>query len=154
MGLFSKSLALIGLFTCLPIGLSGCQPAAIEGEGLEIGGSVQLLTAAQGELAERAMRRLQPHGRTALPYLEAALHHAPPAGRRHLVIAIRRIGLAESAPLLGQVAAFDEDPDTVREAWGTLSVWAGERVPRGAWARAALRKVDEIRGMEVLLFDP
>lgn len=142
--------------------LSSCNVAAPEQAlGIEIGGLVQLLASSQGELADKALRGLIERnlGRSALPYLETALHRAPPAGRRNLVVAMRRLGLAEAAPLLGHVAAFDEDEATAREACRTLSLWASDRgkyapFERGQAARSALGKVDEIRGMRILLLDP
>jgi len=131
---------------CFLLG-AGCD-APGQGQGVEIGSAVQLLSSARGDLAEQALRRLLLHGRDALPYFEAALHGATPAGRRNLVIGLRRIGLSESAPLLGHIAAFDADRATAREAWQTLNLWASERSERGLAARTALRKVDEVRGTE------
>ncbi len=154
-GLWAARLYLgMGFLLCV-LGLGpGCQPGTVEAEGLEIGSAVQLLTTTEGDLAEQALKRLVRHGRTALPYLEAALHHASPSGRRHAAMAMRSLGLAETAPLLGHMAAFDEDLYTAGEAWRTLSLWSSERGPRGVSARAALRKVDEVRGMGALLLDP
>lgn len=141
----------------------GCD-AAIDSRGAEIGSAVQLLGTARGELAEQSLRKLEelsgedsapgpagPSGpgrsRVALPYLEAALHSANPLGRRNMVIALRRLGLAESAPLLGHIAAFDSDESTRHEAWQTLSLWAAVRKgERAGAASAAMRKVDEVRG--------
>lgn len=146
-------------------GLAGCD-VALDSSGPEIGSAVQLLTTSRGELAEQALRRIEElsgtlgsnsgsgraRSRVALPYLEAALHRADPVGRRNLVIALRRLGLAESTPLLGHIAAFDSDSATAREAWQTLSLWATATATktghseRAAAASAALRKVDEVRG--------
>lgn len=145
--------------------LTGCD-VALDSSGPEIGSAVQLLTTSRGELAEQALRRIEElsgtleggaakeraRSRVALPYLEAALHRAEPVGRRNLVIALRRLGLAESTPLLGHIAAFDSDSATAREAWQTLSLWATASATktgqseRAAAASAALRKVDEVRG--------
>jgi hypothetical protein len=130
--------------------VSSCDSSAA---GLEIGGAVQLLATTRGELSEQALRRLSPYGRQALPYLEAALHTASPAGRRNLAIALRRLGLPETASLLGHIAAFDGDLATAKEAWKTLSLWASERSQRAVAAAAAMRKVDEVRGASVLLLD-
>lgn len=135
-------------------GLCGCE-AETSRQGLEIGGAVQLLAESQGELAEQVHRRLAGYGRSALPYLEAALHgtNTTPAGRRNLVIALSRLELAESAPLLAHIAAFDSNLTTAKEAWRTLGRWAYQPGLRGRAARVALRKVDEVRGNSVLLLD-
>jgi hypothetical protein len=122
--------------------------------GLEIGSAVQLLSTTRGELAEQALRRLLPHGRAVLPYVEASLHTARAVGRKNLIVALRRLGLAESVPLLGHIAAYDEDLVAAGEALRTLELWSSERRPRGAAARQVLRKVDEVRGFGTLLLDP
>ena len=122
--------------------------------GIEIGGAVQLLATTQGDLAEQQLRRLLPHGRAALPYLEAAIHTANANGRKNLVMGLRRLGLAESAPLLGHIAAYDENLGPAREAFSTLGLWASEAGPRGEAAKKVLPKVDEVRGAGALLLDP
>lgn len=134
----------------------GCKEAADESHehGLEIGSQVQLLSTTRGELAEQSIRRLLPHGRAVLPYLEASLHTAKATGRKNLVVTLRRLGLAESVPLLGHIAAYDEDRVAAREAWQTLELWASERTARGESARKVLHKVDEVRGTGALLLDP
>ncbi len=114
----------------------------------EMRGAVQLLTDEQGELASRAADQLKPHGARALTYIETALHTAPPVGRRNLVMAMRRIGAAEAAPLMGHLAAYDEDAGVRLEARWTLKQWMAAGGLRGEAARAALRKADEVRGME------
>ncbi len=110
--------------------------------------AVELLAAERGEVAERAYGRIGPRGRTALPYLEAALHRVAAPGRRNIVIALRRLALPESTSLLGHLAAFDADPQVRAEAYHTLEAWAaaqpGTRTPSIA-ARAILQRVDEIR---------
>jgi hypothetical protein len=134
----------------------GCKDAADESHehGLEIGSQVQLLSTTRGELAEQSLRRILPHGRAALPYLEASMHTAKALGRKNIIMALRRLGLAESVPLLGHIAAYDEERAAAREAWQTLELWASERSPRGESARQVLRKVDEVRGTGALLLDP
>lgn len=122
--------------------------------GLEIGSQVQLLATTRGELAEQSIRRLLPHGRAVLPYLEASLHTAKATGRKNLIVMLRRLGLAESVPLLGHVAAYDEDRVAASEAWHTLALWSSERTTRGDAARQVLHKVDEVRGAGALLLDP
>lgn len=145
------------LFGAFGLDAAGCRDAAeadSHEHGLEIGSAVQLLSTTQGELAEQSLRRLLPHGRAALPYLEAALHTAKGVGRKNLVVALRRLGLSESVPLLGHLAAYDEDRIVAREAWQTLELWSSERSPRGDSARQVLHKVDEVRGTGALLLDP
>lgn len=146
---------MIPLVSCLVFG--ACR-ATVDEKTLEIGGAVQLLAATKsdlsGPLASDAFVRIEKGGSSALPYLEAALHTATPSGRRHLVAAIARLGLADSAPLLGHIAAFDDDKATAHAAFRTLSLWKSERSRRALLAAAALRKVDEVRGSEALLLDP
>lgn len=147
------AVVLIGLFAII----SACRdddPDKAYDHGLEIGSAVQLLATTQGELAEQALRRLLPFGRAALPYLEAALHTTQPKGRKRIVMALRRLGLAESAPLLGHIAAYDEDLPTARDAAQALRIWSSEKSPRGDAALKVLHKIDEVRGMEALLLDP
>ena len=124
--------------------LAGCDEPATN-----LRSAVELLAAERGEVAERAYQRIEPHGRAALPYLEAALHRVAAPGRRNIVIALRRLALPESTALLGHLAAFDADPQVRAESYRTLEVWAaappGPRSP-AAGARAALHKIDELRG--------
>jgi hypothetical protein len=153
------AIALFPLVLAGSLAVSGCEDLdrdAAYDHGLEIGSAVQLVATTQGELAEQAMRRLLPFGRAVLPYLEAALHTATPIGRKRIVMALRRLGLAEAAPLLAHIGAYDEDQTAAREAVRTLSLWASERHDsrRGAAARQVLHKVDEVRGMGALLLDP
>lgn len=126
---------------CLLLG--GCdEPTA------DLRSAVELLAAERGEVAERAYQRIEPRGRTALPYLEAALHRVAAPGRRNIVIALRRLALSESTSLLGHLAAFDTDPQVRAEAYHTLESWAaaqpGAHAPSRA-ARVILQRVDEIR---------
>jgi hypothetical protein len=110
--------------------------------------SVQLAASEEGELADKAAATLSARGKDALPEIEMALHTAPPAGRRNLVVALRRTQAAEAVPLLGHLAAFDEDPAVRLEARWTLKLWSAAGGPREKAAREALRKVDEARGTE------
>ena len=112
----------------------------------ELGAIVQNVSTAEGTAVERALANLVQGGAATLPLIEAGMPRATPAGRHNLVVAIRRLGLAESAPLLGQIAAYDADGRVAREAWETLGRWAAARDLRGDAARRALIKVDEIRG--------
>jgi hypothetical protein len=100
--------------------------------------SVELLVTSSGEVQEGALRTLLSHGRTALPPLEAVLHRTEPRARRAAVMALRRLGLDETAPLLGHVAQFDSDRTVRREARTVLERWAAEKGPRGDLAQNAL----------------
>jgi hypothetical protein len=75
---------------------------------------------------------------------------ASPAGRKNLILALRRIGDVEAVPLLRQVALYDVAADVRREAGWTLRQWAagpaGEE--RADKARAAVRALDEASGSE------
>lgn len=100
--------------------------------------SVELLVTSSGEVQEGALRTLLSHGRAALPPLEAVLHRTEPRARRAAVMALRRLGLDETAPLLGHVAQFDTDPSIRKEARTVLEHWAAEKSPRGTAAQRAL----------------
>ena len=132
----------LGLSTGLLLGLLlGCTEPTTD-----LRSAVELLASARGELAERALERIERHGRTALPYLEAALHRVPPPGRRNIVTALRRLALPESAALLGHIAAFDSEPVVRTEAYRTLEAWAsGPPSPRQAAAHSAIQQADEVR---------
>ena len=127
------------------LGLVGCdEPTS------DLRSAVALLAAENGEVAERAWERVEHHRRVALPYLEAALHQVAPAGRRNIIVALRRLALPESAALVGHVAAFDTDAQVRTEAYRTLESWASTtrqpgRPEVGPAARSALRQVDEVR---------
>ncbi len=129
----------------LALGLLGlcaaCEPADVD-----LRSTVQLLTAEQGDVAQRALAQLLPYGQGALPYLESALHNAAPGGRRNVVMALRRLDDASAAALLGHVASFDADAVVRAEARAVLGEWAVRPSAHGRRARAALRKVDEVRG--------
>src|SRR5579871_2037403 len=88
--------AFIALAALLGLGPFGCNEPTTD-----LRSAVELLCAEQGEVAERAQTRIERHGPSALPYLESALHRAPAPGRRNIVIALRRLALPASAPLLG-----------------------------------------------------
>lgn len=117
----------------------------------ELATAVQAVASAEGAALERTLDALLSQGPATLPYLEAGLHRSAASERFNLVVALRRLGLTESVPLLAQVASFDRDLRVAREAWETLSVWSAAQTPRGHAALHALRKVDEQRGD---LFDP
>jgi HEAT repeat protein len=105
---------------------------------VDLKASVELLVTSSGEVQEQALRTLLSHGRTALPPLEALLHRAEPRARRSALLALRRLGLAETAPLLAHVAQFDSDLSIRREARTVLERWAAEKSPRGEAAQQAL----------------
>jgi len=105
---------------------------------VDLKASVELLVTSSGEVQEQALRTLVSHGRTALPPLEALLHRTEPRARRSALLALRRLGLAETAPLLAHVAQFDSDPSIRREARTVLERWSAEKGPRGEAATQAL----------------
>jgi hypothetical protein len=119
------------------LGLVGCSTPTTE-----LRSAVELLGSEQGEVAARAQERIERYGRSALPYLEAALHRAAPPGRRNVVLTLRRLALPETAALLGHLAAFDSEPIVRSEAYHTLEDWAAQRWPEAGYA---LRLVDEAR---------
>lgn len=125
---------------------AGCDP-----HRPELATAVQAVASAEGAALERTLDALLSQGAATLPYIEAGLHRSAASERFNLVVALRRLGLTESVPLLAQVASFDRDLRVAREAWETLSVWSAAQTPRGHAALHALRKVDEQRGD---LFDP
>jgi hypothetical protein len=130
-----------------PLGLlSGC-----DGHRPELANAVQAVASAEGAAFERTLVALLAQGPATLPFIEAGLHRSAASERFNLIVALRRLGLVESVPLLAQVASFDRDLRVAREAWETLSVWSAATTPRGQAARQALRKVDEQRGD---LFEP
>lgn len=124
---------------------------ACDGHRPELANAVQAVASAEGAAVERTLVALVAQGSATLPFIEAGLHRRAANERFNLIVALRRLGLVESVPLLGQVASFDRDLRVAREAWETLSVWSSSATPRGQAARQALRKVDEQRGD---LFDP
>jgi hypothetical protein len=124
---------------------AGCTP-----DDGDLRAQVQLVANEKGEVAQRAMGRIarSPLRAQALLHIEAALHTAPPAGRRNLVTCLRRLPEhgREAAPLLGHLAAFDDDPLVREEARFTLTLWQAQGGPRGRAAAAALVKADEVQG--------
>ena len=105
---------------------------------VDLKASIELLVTTHGEVQEQALRTLASHGRAALPSLEAVLHRTEPSARRSAVMAMRRLGFAETVPLLGHVAQFDSDRTVRREARTVLERWAAEKGPRGESAKNAL----------------
>lgn len=105
---------------------------------VDLKASIELLVTTKGEVEEQALRTLAAHGRAALPSLEAVLHRTDPSARRAAVMALRRLGFAETVPLLGHVAQFDADRTVRREARTVLERWAALRGPRGESAQTAL----------------
>ena len=111
-------------------------------------GDVKIVTAHEGEVMQAAVRRLERHGRAALPPIEAALHTADEAGRKNLIYALRQIGEAEAIPLLGHIALHDTSEGVRREALWTLEKWAAGSDERATRARAAVREIQEQQGRE------
>ncbi len=104
---------------------------------------VTVIATQDGAAAADATERLVGYGRRGLVVLEAALHTAPPAGRRRLVRAIRRLGDEDGAPLLGHLVRFDEAEEVRAEARATLEAWVADRgrPARSAAAEKALAVV-------------
>jgi len=112
----------------------------------DLRGSVQILCTERGEVAERAFHTIAPYGRKALPMLEAALHRGTGPGRHNVVMALQRLQLAESAALLGHVAAFDTEAAVRVAAYHTLETWAASPNPKlSTLARSSLEKADAAR---------
>jgi hypothetical protein len=116
----------------------------------DIRANVTLLCNHEGVLATAAADRLERYGKRAIPTIEAAMHTATPVGRKNLILALRRIGDADSVALLGHIAVFDGSPDVRREATWTLKTWAADskQPARADKAKAALRQADETRHAE------
>ncbi|HPH27956.1 MAG TPA: hypothetical protein PLA87_14015 [Pseudomonadota bacterium] len=78
--------------------------------------------------------------------LEAALHRGTGPGRHNVVMALQRLQLAESAALLGHVAAFDTEAAVRVDAYHTLETWAASPNPKlSTLARSSLEKADAAR---------
>jgi hypothetical protein len=116
----------------------------------DIRANVRLLCNHEGALATAAAEHLTRVGRRAIPTIEAAMHTASEPGRKNLILALRKIGDAEAAPLLGHVAVHDGSAAVKREAEWTLKQWAADdkQPQRAARAKQALRAVEEARGVE------
>ena len=95
--------------------------------------------------SEAASARLIAAGRAAIPAIETAFHTARIEGRLDLVVALRRIGDAESVPLLLHHARLDEDERVRKEAEFTLRGWSQGQGDRADRARRALRALEESR---------
>jgi HEAT repeat protein len=116
----------------------------------DIRAHVTLAVHHEGKEALAAIEHVSRHGRRAIPTVEAALHTAPPAGRKNLILALRKIADPECVPLLRQVALHDPAPDVRREAEWTLRQWAAgaSGAPLTEAARSAVRALDEAKGSE------
>lgn len=116
----------------------------------DIRANVTLLCNHEGALATAAADHLARYGRRAIPTIEAAMHTASTAGRKNLILALRKVGDAEAVPLLGHIAVYDGAEDVRREAEWTLRKWAsdGAAPDRAARAKQAVRTIEEARGVE------
>lgn len=133
----ARALLLLGLGLWLP---------ACDAARPELAATVQRVASAEGAALDRALASLLAAGPATLPFIEAALHRGPESERFNLIVALRRLALVESVPLLSHLASFDHEPRVAREAWETLMVWSSARTPLGAAARQGLHKIDELRG--------
>lgn len=106
---------------------------------------VQRLALAEGDDVRAQVERVGERGRPAIPSIEAVMHTTEEPGRRNLVLALGRIGDPETVPLLQHIAIYDAAEAVRREAESTLRAWAGQSDPRGDKARAAVRRVEELR---------
>src|SRR6185369_14306732 len=104
------------VFTCL----LGCSDPSDN----QIRARVTILTTHEGTIVQQAADELGRYGRRAIVTLEAALHTANPAGRKNIILALRRIADAEAIPLLAHLALHDTDKDVRTEARFTLETWA------------------------------
>src|SRR6476469_4515900 len=113
----------------------------------EIRAQVTIAVHHEGKEAQAAADRLAKYGRRAIPTIEAALHTAPPDGRKNLILALRRIADPEAVPLLTHLAQYDPAPDVRREADWTLRKWAAgpANQPLTEKSRAAVRTIDEAK---------
>lgn len=139
---FKARRQLAAVFTCAAALVFG--PSCEQSEA-DLRSTVQLLAEESGDVAQQAITRLIPYRDSALPYLESALHNAPPAGRRHVVMALRRLDAAQAAALLGHIVAFDADVAVRDEAAAVLNEWAVRKSAHGPAARAALHKRNTVR---------
>ena len=133
--------------TCLTLlMLSACSDSSED----DIRAHVTFAIKQEGKTATDAAEYLSRYGRRAIPTIEAAMHTASPAGKKNLILALRKIGDAEAVPLLRHIALFDPSVDVQREAEWTLKQWAAGAAadPRTEKARAAVRAIDEHRGTE------
>lgn len=130
-----------GVAWVLSLSLAACDAARPE-----LAAAVQRVASAEGAALDRALIGLLSAGPATLPFIEAALHRGAESERFNLIVALRRLALLESVPLLAHIASFDRDLRVAREAWETLMVWSAARTPLGAASRAGLQKIDSLRG--------
>jgi len=124
----------------------GCSDSAED----DIRAHVTLAVHQEGREAQKAAEYLVRYGKRAIPTIEAALHTAPPDGRKTLIGALRKIGSTEAVPLLRHLALYDPAPDVRREAEWTLRGWAGGKPgdPLTDQAREAVRAIEEAKQSE------
>ena len=120
-------------------------PACEDQSYRSIGSEIGLLTARNDGLVVPAIERLRGFGRHALPQIEIALHTASETGRRNLINALYAIGDAEAVPILRHFAVYDVTADIRAQCETILDGWAGIGSPRAEAARAALKRIGELR---------
>lgn len=109
---------------------------------------VQRLALAEGDDARAQAERVARRGRPALPSIEAVLHTSDERGRRNLVAAVREMRDIEAVPLLGHIAVYDAAESVRQAAEATLRSWVQQPGPLADKARAAVRRVEELRGRQ------
>lgn len=135
----------LGCAALAAVTLGGCSSRA-EDDVIRV--EVQRLALAEGDAATTSAERVSGYGRRALPTIEAVIQTADAHGRKNLVLALRRVGDGEAVPLLLHVAAWDTEPSVRTEAEWTLKTWAAAADARADKARAALRRLDELKQRE------
>src|SRR5947208_14384379 len=89
------------------LALFGCSDS-VDGQ---IRARVTILTSHEGTPVQQAADELAHYGRRSIVTLEAALHTATPAGRKNIILALRKLGDGEAVPLLAHLALHDSEKD-------------------------------------------
>jgi hypothetical protein len=92
-----------------------------------------------------ARKRLRARGLSALPQIETSMHAAPERGRLALVGTLEALADAEVISILRHLAVYDASAQVRGESERILKSWAGGTTALGEPARAALRRVAELR---------
>lgn len=92
-----------------------------------------------------ARQRLKQRGLSALPQIETSMHAAPERGRVALIAALEALADAEVIPILRHLAVYDTSVEVQGGSERILKSWASAPGPLSEPARAALRRVAELR---------